>query len=38
MKRNTYFMDEEVKTDKVDVKYLGRILKRIAPYKTSAAS
>ena len=33
MKRNTYFMDEEVKTDKVDVKYLGRILKRIAPYK-----
>lgn len=33
MKRNTYFMDEEVNTDKVDVKYLKRLLSRIAPWK-----
>lgn len=33
MKRNTYFMDEEVNTDKVDVKYLKRLLSRIAPRK-----
>ncbi len=32
MKRNTYFMDEEVKTV-VDVKYLGRLFKRILPHK-----
>ncbi len=34
MKRNTYFMDEEVKTDKVDIKYLKRLLSEIKPYKT----
>ena len=33
MKRNTYFMDEEVAAEKVDVKYLKRILARIVPYK-----
>ena len=33
MKRNTYFMDEEVNADKVDVKYLKRLLSRIAPRK-----
>ncbi len=33
MKRNTYFMDEEIKTDKVDVKYLKRILSRVLPHK-----
>ena len=33
MKRNTYFMDEEVKADKVDVKYLKRMLSRIVPYQ-----
>ncbi len=33
MKRNTYFMDEEVKTDRVDIKYLKRILSRILPHK-----
>ncbi len=33
MKRNTYFMDEEVTTDKVDVKYLKRILARVLPHK-----
>ncbi len=33
MKRNTYFLDEEVKTDKVDVKYLKRLLSRVAPHK-----
>ena len=32
MKRNTYFMDEEVKTV-VDVKYLRRLLGRIVPHK-----
>ncbi len=31
MKRNTYYMDEEVKTDKVDIKYLRRILSRLRP-------
>ncbi len=33
MKRNTYFMDEVVSTDKVDVKYLKRILGRVLPRK-----
>ncbi len=33
MKRNTYFMDEEIKADKVDVKYLRRILSRVLPHK-----
>ncbi len=33
MKRNTYYMDEVVGTDKVDIKYLRRILSRIAPRK-----
>ncbi len=33
MKRNTYYMDEVVKTDKVDIRYLKRILSRILPYK-----
>ncbi len=33
MKRNTYFMDEVVSTDKVDVKYLKRILRRVLPRK-----
>lgn len=33
MKRNTYFMDEEIKADKVDVKYLKRILSRVLPHK-----
>ncbi len=33
MKRNTYFMDEELKTDKVDIKYLRRILSRILPHR-----
>ncbi len=33
MKRNTYFLDEELKSDKVDIKYLRRLLKCIAPKK-----
>lgn len=33
MKRNTYFIDEEVKAEKVDVKYLKRLLSRIVPHK-----
>lgn len=33
MKRNTYFMDEEIKADKVDVKYFKRVLRRLIPYK-----
>lgn len=33
MKRNTYYMDEEVKTDKVDVKYLKRMFLKIVPWK-----
>ncbi len=32
-KRNTYFMDEELNSDRVDVKYLKRLLSRIAPRK-----
>ncbi len=31
--RNTYFMDEELNSDRVDVKYLKRLLSRIAPRK-----
>ncbi len=33
MKRNTYYMDEVVTTEKVDVKYFKRLLSRIVPYK-----
>lgn len=33
MKRNTYYMDEVVNTDKVDIKYLKRLLRRILPHK-----
>ena len=33
MKRNTYYMDEVVTTEKVDVKYFKRLLARIVPYK-----
>ena len=33
MKRNTYYQDEVVATDKVDLKLLRRILRRIIPYK-----
>ncbi len=33
MKRNTYYMDEVVTADKVDIKYLRRILSRILPKK-----
>ncbi len=33
MKRNTYYMDEVVNTDRVDVKYLKRLLRRVLPYK-----
>ena len=33
MKRNTYYMDEVVNTEKVDVKYLKRLLRRLLPYK-----
>ncbi len=33
MKRNTYFMDEEVKTDHVDLRYFKRILRRVLPHK-----
>lgn len=33
MKRNTYYMDEVVSTDKVDVKYLKRLLRRLLPHK-----
>ncbi len=33
MKRNTYYLDEELNSDKVDIKYLRRLLVRIAPWK-----
>ncbi len=33
MKRNTYYMDEVVTSEKVDVKYFKRLLSRIAPKK-----
>ena len=33
MKRNTYYMDDVVNTDRVDVKYLKRLLRRVLPYK-----
>ena len=33
MKRNTYYLDEELNSDRVDVKYLRRLLARIAPKK-----
>ena len=33
MKRNTYYMDEVVAAEKVDVKYLKRLLSRLLPYK-----
>ena len=33
MKRNTYYMDEVVTAEKVDVKYFKRLLSRIVPYK-----
>lgn len=33
MKRNTYYMDEEITAEKVDVKYFRRVLARIVPYK-----
>lgn len=33
MKRNTYFMDEVITDDKVDVKHFRRLLVRIIPYK-----
>ena len=33
MKRNTYYTDEVVTTEKVDVKYFKRLLARIVPYK-----
>ncbi len=33
MKRNTYYQDEVVQTDKVDIKYLRRIFARILPHK-----
>ncbi len=31
MKRNTYYLDEEINTDKVDIKYLRRLLSYIKP-------
>ena len=33
MKRNTYYMDEVITTEKVDVRYFKRLLARIVPYK-----
>ncbi len=33
MKRNTYYLDEELNSDRVDVKYLRRLLARILPKK-----
>lgn len=33
MKRNTYYIDEKVEKEKVDVKLLKRFLKYIAPKK-----
>lgn len=33
MKRNTYFMDEELNSDRLDIKYLKRLLSRILPKK-----
>lgn len=33
MKRNTYYMDEVITSEKVDVKYFKRLLSRIVPYK-----
>jgi len=33
MKRNTYYMDEVITTEKVDVKYFKRLLSRILPHK-----
>lgn len=33
MKRNTYYMDEVVTSEKVDVKYFRRLLSHLVPYK-----
>ena len=33
MKRNTYYMDEVVTSEKVDIKYFRRLLSRLVPYK-----
>ena len=33
MKRNTYYMDEVITSEKVDVKYFKRLLSRIVPHK-----
>ena len=33
MQRNTYYMDEVITNEKVDVKYFKRLLSRIVPYK-----
>ncbi len=33
MKRNTYYLDEEINTDKVDIRYLSRLIKSIGPKK-----
>ena len=33
MQRNTYFMDEVITNDKLDVRYLKRLLSRLLPRK-----